>query len=49
MFNPSDGQRSRGLITPLVGEVLRKLALSYSDDEEGNWYRLYAEQLVIST
>lgn len=48
MFNPSDGQRSRGLITPPVGKVLRKLALSYSDDEEGNWYRLYAE-LVIST
>ena len=49
MFNPSDWQRSKGLITPHVGEALRKLALSYSDDEEGNWYKLYAEQVVIST
>ena len=38
MFNPSDWQRSKGLITPPVGEALKKLALSYSDDEEGNCF-----------
>lgn len=39
MFNPTDWQRSEGLITPQVGEALGKLALSYSDDAEGNWYQ----------